>query len=101
MIAFHLTLANPKIESIGALHYNTAVKNVARGSFSFSHPLHSARPQQHFLERAATTSLRDQVTRQQKCKLLCLVVFEKGCQFLTVYSGRAVKIPLNRDHGKN
>ena len=37
MIAFHLTLANPKIESIGARHYNTAVKNVARGSFSFSH----------------------------------------------------------------
>ena len=37
MLAIHLTLANPKIESIGVRHYNTAVKNVARGSFSFSH----------------------------------------------------------------
>ena len=59
------------------------------------------RPQQHCVKRSATASLRDQVTRQQKCKLLCLVVLEKGCQFLTVYSGQAVKIPLNRDHGKN
>jgi hypothetical protein len=37
----------------------------------------------------------------KKCKFPYLVHFGIGFQFLTVYSGRAAWIPLNRDHGKN
>jgi hypothetical protein len=89
-LAFHLLWPTPKLLQHCGKKCGAWLSHCTR-----------AQPQQHFVERAATASLRDQVTRQHKCKLLCLVVLEKGCQFLTVYSGRAVKIPLNCDHGKN
>ena len=99
---FHLVIvawACKQDYHLGTYFYNTYY--LSAWLISFMVHCTARRPQQHFVKRAATASLRDQVTRQQKCKLLCLVVFEKGCQFVTVYSGRAVKIPLNRDHGKN
>ena len=46
------------------------------------------------------TSGDEPCTQKEKCKLALFLLFVQGCQFLTVYSGRAAEIPLNRDRGK-